>query len=218
MDEIESIHEAMRVLNDDSVDVITVTALKISHPECPNVFTPVRRHKRENRSSQTDEHDYLSGQQEKNNGGAWLKEKIDLMRGRRHTKDNEKKKYHRNGSPSPLELVDPEQAIAELDLVLDSCRGNANVNTVKRAKRGASKDQEKNGGTWPKARATALLQPVIGSTVIARKRDRPPLSLLKEGGAEYYRFVCYSFICFNGGELLSLFENSFFFKFHVTVI
>ncbi|XP_044252659.1 disks large homolog 5 [Tribolium madens] len=185
MDDIESIHEAMRVLNDDSVDVITVTALKISHPECPNVFTPVRRHKRENRSSQTDEHDYLSNQQEKNNGGAWFKEKIDLMRGRRHTKDNDKKKY-RNSSPSPLELADPEQAIAELDLVLDSYRGNANVGTVKRTKRG-TKEQEKNGGTWPKAKATALLQPVLGSTVVVRNKERPPLSLLKEAGAEYHR-------------------------------
>lgn len=189
MDDIESIHEAMRVLNDDSVDVITVTALKISHPECPNVFTPVRRHKRENRSSQTDEHDYLTNQQEKNNGGAWFKEKIDLMRGRRHAKDNDKKKYHRNSSPSPpspLELADPEQAIAELDLVLDSYRGNANVGTVKRTKRG-TKEQEKNGGTWPKAKATALLQPVLGSTVVVRNKERPPLSLLKEAGAEYHR-------------------------------
>lgn len=188
MDDIESIHEAMRVLNDDSVDVITVTALKISHPECPNVFTPVRRHKRENRSSQTDEHDYLSAnQQEKNNGGAWLKDKIDLMRGRRHTKDNDKKKY-RNSSPSQLELAGPEQAIAELDLVLDSYRGNAagTVGTVKRAKR-SSKEQEKNGGTWPKARAAALLQPVAGSTVVARKKERPALSLPKEPAPDYYR-------------------------------
>lgn len=186
MDDVESVHDAMRVLNDDSVDVITVTALKISHPECPNVFTPVRRHKRENRSSQTDEHEFLSSQQEKNNGGAWLKEKIDLMRGRRHSKGNEKKKYHRNSSsPNPLEMGGPEQAIAELDLVLDSYRGNASAGTVKRTKRGASKEQEKNGGTWP--RAAVMLQPALGNTVVVRKKERPALSLLKEGGTDCYR-------------------------------
>ncbi|KAJ3662868.1 hypothetical protein Zmor_007188 [Zophobas morio] len=184
MDEIDSIDEAMRVLNDDSIDVITVTALKISHPECPNVFIPVRRHKRENRSSQTDEHDYLTVQHEKTNGGAWFKEKIDLMRGRRH---NEKKKYHRNSSPNPLEIADPEQAIAELDLVLDSYRGNTNMNTTKKSKKISSKEQEKNGGTWPKARAAALLQPINGSTVVVKKKERPALSLLKERGVEDYR-------------------------------
>lgn len=121
MDDIESAHEAMQVLNDNNCDVINITTLKMSYPECPNVFTPVRRHKKENRSSQTEDwliQDYKyasgSGNQEKNNGGAWLKEKLDMMKGTLI------KKY-RNTSP--------EQAIAELDLVLD----NYHPGTVKRS-------------------------------------------------------------------------------------
>lgn len=119
MDDIESALEAMQVLNADNCDVINITTLKMSYPECPNVFTPVRRHKKENRSSQTEDwliQDYKYGSgntsQEKNNSGAWLKEKIDMMKGTLI------KKY-RNSSPNPMELGH-EQAIAELDLVLDS--------------------------------------------------------------------------------------------------
>lgn len=52
MDDIESVREAMQVLNDENIDVINITTLKMSYPECPNVFTPVRRNKKENRSSQ----------------------------------------------------------------------------------------------------------------------------------------------------------------------
>lgn len=121
MDDIESAHEAMQILNSDSSVVINITTLKMSYPECPNVFTPVRRHKKENRSSQTEEwllHDAKYNGQEKNNSGAWLKEKLDMMRGPwRHPKE-EKKKYT-NSSPNPIDYGH-EQAIAELDLVIDS--------------------------------------------------------------------------------------------------
>lgn len=121
MDDIKSAHEAMQVLNDDNCDVINITTLKMSYPECPNVFTPVRRHKKENRCSQTENwllQDYKLGSgsgnnQEKNNSGAWLKEKLDMVKGTI-------KKY-RNSSPNPMEYGhEHEQAIAELDLVLDS--------------------------------------------------------------------------------------------------
>lgn len=61
MDDVKNVHEAMQVLNDDTVDMINITTLKMSYPECPNVFTPVRRH---NRCSQTEE---------KNNSSAWFK-------------------------------------------------------------------------------------------------------------------------------------------------
>lgn len=120
MDDIENAHQAMQALNDDC-DVINITTLKMSYPECPNVFTPVRRHKKENRSSQTEDwlmQDYKYNSHEKNNGGAWLKEKLDMMRGPwRHSKDDKKK--YRNSSPNPIDYGH-EQAIAELDLVLES--------------------------------------------------------------------------------------------------
>nr|CAI5853686.1 unnamed protein product [Callosobruchus analis] len=180
MDDIESAHEAMQVLNDDSCGVINITTLKMSYPECPNVFTPVRRHKKENRSSQTEDwliQDYKYNSQEKNNSGAWLKEKLDMMRGPwRHSKEDKKK--YRNSSPNPIDFDGHEQAIAELDLVLDSYPHS----TVKRSSGGKkhpmqTKEDKNNGGTWPKARAAPILAP--GGTVVTRTKERPPLSILQ---------------------------------------
>lgn len=62
--------------------------------------------------------------------------------------------------------------------MLESYHGGA-TSTMKKNKR-HSKEltiQEKNGGTWPKARATNMLQNDTG-TIVARKKDRPPLSLV----------------------------------------
>ncbi|XP_066137661.1 disks large homolog 5 isoform X5 [Euwallacea fornicatus] len=192
MDDIESVREAMQVLNDESTDVINITTLKMSYPECPNVFTPVRRNKKENRSSQTEDwlsqSDYKYGNQEKNSG-AWLKEKFDLMRGPwRHSKEDKKK--HRNSSPNPIDFGH-EQVIAELDSVLDSYH---HTDTIKRssvvAKRhlSSTKEEKNNGGTWPKARATAVLTSG-GGTVVTRSKERPPLSILAQpkDTQEYYR-------------------------------
>lgn len=165
MDGLESIHEAMQILNSDRGDLITITTLKMSYldPDCAtNVFMPVQRYKKENRSSQTEDiaHEYSfdrryltpplsndyrtnkSSSQEKNSG-AWLREKLDMVRGRRHSKDrnrSEEKKKYRNSSPNTLDLsssntFEQDQAIAELDLVIDSYhRGNNNMNTLKRNK------------------------------------------------------------------------------------
>ncbi|KAF5296629.1 hypothetical protein FQA39_LY12457 [Lamprigera yunnana] len=204
MDRLESLHEAMSILNDNRTDIITITTLKTSYldPECTtNVFMPAQRYKKENRSSQTEDHDFMrndidrryltsdyrvskGGSQEKNSG-AWLREKLDMVRGRRHSKDRirgEEKKKYRNSSPNPLDLstntFEHEQAIAELDLVIDSYHGD-NTNTAKRNKRHEKEIsvQEKNGGTWPKARTTNVLQNATG-TIVERKKERPPLSLL----------------------------------------
>lgn len=102
MDGLESIHEAMSILNDDRADMITITTLKMSYldPECTtNVFMPVQRYKKENRSSQTvsfnqdcsrsdfnkryasptNEYRPKSNTQEKNSS-AWLKEKFDMVK------------------------------------------------------------------------------------------------------------------------------------------
>ncbi|KAL1497435.1 hypothetical protein ABEB36_008409 [Hypothenemus hampei] len=190
MDDIESLRAAMQVLNDESADVINITTLKMSYPECPNVFTPVRRNKKENRSSQTEDWlsqgDYKYGNQEKN-GSAWFREKLDLMRGPwRHSKEDKKK--YRNSSPNPNDF-DHEQVIAKLDSVLDS----HHTITIKRssavAKRHLSqtKEEKNNGGTWPKARATAVL--TGGGTVVTRTKERPPLSLLAQpkDTPDYYR-------------------------------
>lgn len=190
MNEVETIHEAMQILNNERTELIKITILKMSYldPECsPNVFMPVQRYKKENRSSQTEDeyfydHRYMSssdyrsnksGSHEKNSG-AWFREKLDMVRGRRHSKDrnrsDEKKKY-RNSSPNTLDLsgsntFEQEQAIAELDMVIDYHGG-----TLKRNKQKDMTIQEKNGGTWPKARAVNVLQNPTG-TIVTRKKQR----------------------------------------------
>ena len=195
MDGLESIHEAMSILNDDRADMITITTLKMTYldPECTtNVFMPAQRFKKENRSSQTVDlgQEYRSDYDRRylpheKNSGAWLKEKLDMVRGRRNSKDrnrNEEKKKYRNSSPNTLDLstntFEQDQAIGVLDNVIDSYLGG-NTNTMKKNKRHSKEmsSQEKNGGTWPKARATNMLQNETG-TIVARKKDRPPLSLL----------------------------------------
>lgn len=67
-----------------------------------------------------------------------------------------------------------------MDLVIDSYHGG-NTNTMKRTKRHGKEltTQEKNNsGTWPKTRATNVLQNSNVTTIVARKKERPPLSLL----------------------------------------
>lgn len=193
MNEVESVHEAMQILNNERSELIKVTILKMSYLdlECsPNVFMPVQRYKKENRSSQTEDeyfydHRYMSsssdyrtnksgGGHEKNNSGAWFREKLDMVRGRRHSKDRnrtEEKKKYRNSSPNTLDLsnsntFEQEQAIAELDMVIDYHGG-----TLKRNKQKDMTIQEKNGGTWPKARAVNVLQNPTG-TIVTRKKQR----------------------------------------------
>lgn len=77
-----------------------------------------------------------------------------------------------------INAFEQEQAIAALDNVLDSYHGGI-TSTMKKNKRHSKEltSQEKNGGTWPKARTTNILQNDTG-TIVARKKDRPPLSLL----------------------------------------
>nr|XP_031826429.1 disks large homolog 5-like isoform X5 [Nomia melanderi] len=84
---------------------------------------------------------------------AWdnIREKIDIVRGRKHSKDREeKKKRHRNSSPNTFEQE--QDAIAELDSVIESYHKKANNGVLKRSKRRGPEKVEKNGGTWPKAR------------------------------------------------------------------
>lgn len=204
MDDIESTHEAMRALEEAAStapsDVINITTLKMSYPECPNVFTPIRRYNRACQTDNSDLHlspsDYKLNSSQEKNSGAWLKEKLDIMRGRRAKDD--KKKY-RNSSPNPLEFG---EAIAELDSVLDSHshspsssshapngvfpnHSSGKTGTIQR-KRQSTKEEDKNGGTWPKARAPHVLSisnanaTPGGGTVGGRRKERPALSLLNQ--------------------------------------
>ncbi|XP_022916732.2 disks large homolog 5 isoform X1 [Onthophagus taurus] len=198
MDGLESIHEALAMLNDDRADMLSITTLKMSYldPECTtNVFMPVQRYKKENRSSQTEDfpsQDYGRDFDRRclnheKNSGAWLKEKLDMVRGRRNSKDrnrSEEKKKYRNSSPNPLDLsnatFEQEQAIAALDNVIDYHEPKK----TKRISTGMS-SSEKNGGTWPKVRATNVLQNDTG-TIVAKRKDRAPLSLLTNPSHDDY--------------------------------
>lgn len=114
-----------------------------------------------------------------------FREKIDIVRGRRHSKDrDEKKKRHRNSSPNTFEQE--QDAIAELDSVIDSYHKKPNNGVLKRSKRRGTEKIEKNGGTWPKARGGPLIQNGTGTILHPRKtKERLPLSVLLNHPPKY---------------------------------
>ncbi|OXU31832.1 hypothetical protein TSAR_008281 [Trichomalopsis sarcophagae] len=146
---------------------------------------------------------------------AWenFREKIDIVRGRRHSKDrDDKKKSHRNSSPNTFEQE--QDAIAKLDSVIESYHkktNNGNNGVLKRSKRrgvgtngggtgsgisgtsgvssgsGTEKSAaEKNGGTWPKARIGPVIQNGTGTILHPRKtKERLPLSVLLNNPPKY---------------------------------
>ncbi|XP_011504638.1 PREDICTED: disks large homolog 5 [Ceratosolen solmsi marchali] len=142
---------------------------------------------------------------------AWdnFREKIDIVRGRRHSKDREeKKKRHRNSSPNTFEQE--QDAIAKLDSVIESYHkkaNNSNNGVLKRSKRrgigangsgggatsglnsanGSEKSSaDKNGGTWPKVRIGPLIQNGTGTILHPRKtKERLPLSMLLNNPPKY---------------------------------
>ncbi|XP_011646961.1 disks large homolog 5-like isoform X7 [Pogonomyrmex barbatus] len=221
MDTITTAHEAMAILNDDTVDVLTITTLKgIPVPSAASSETVTidgsfvaEKQKMVNSCSQTEQErmmlkassdDYerrylstnfadrnvykaaksMSGEKSSGISNAWdnFREKIDIVRGRKHSKerDENKKKGHRNSSPNTFEQE--QDAIAELDSVIDSYHkkaSNSNNGVLKRSKRRGTEKIEKNGGTWPKARGGPLIQNGTGTILHPRKsKERFPLSVL----------------------------------------
>ncbi|XP_071565280.1 uncharacterized protein Dlg5 isoform X6 [Temnothorax nylanderi] len=221
MDTITTAHEAMAILNDDTVDVLTITTLKgIPVPSAASSETVAidgsfvaEKQKMVNSCSQTEQErmmlkassdDYerrylstnyadrnvykaaksVSGEKASGISNAWdnFREKIDIVRGRKHSKerDESKKKGHRNSSPNTFEQE--QDAIAELDSVIDSYHkkaSNSNNGVLKRSKRRGTEKVEKNGGTWPKARGGPLIQNGTGTILHSRKsKERFPLSVL----------------------------------------
>lgn len=209
----------MAILNDDTVDVLTITTLKgIPVPSASSSETMTidgtfvaEKQKMVNSCSQTEQErmmlktssdDYerrylstnfadrnaykasksVSGEKSSGISNAWdnFREKIDLVRGRKHSKerDDNKKKSHRNSSPNTFEQE--QDAIAELDSVIDSYhKKGSNNGVLKRSKRRGAEKIEKNGGTWPKARGGPLIQNGTGTILHPRKsKERFPLSVL----------------------------------------
>ncbi|XP_014609280.1 PREDICTED: disks large homolog 5 isoform X4 [Polistes canadensis] len=217
MDGINSAHEAMSILNDNTTDVLTITTLKgISLPSATSSETmPIsgsfttEKQKMVNNFSQT-EHERLmlkttsddsdrryicsnfgdrsvykvsksvSGEKQSGISNAWdnIREKIDFVRGRKPSKDrDDKKKRHPNSSPNTFEQE--QDAIAELDSVIESYHKKTNNGVLKRSKRRGTEKMEKNGGTWPKARGGPLIQNGTGTILHPRKtKERLPLSVL----------------------------------------
>ncbi|XP_020294880.1 disks large homolog 5-like isoform X3 [Pseudomyrmex gracilis] len=223
MDTVTTAHEAMTILNDTTVDVLTITTLKgipvpsASSSETMMIDGSFAKGKQEmvNSCSQTEQErmmlkassdDYerrylnstnfdrnvykasksVSGEKSSGISNAWdnFREKIDIVRGRKSSKerDDSKKKGHRNSSPNTFEQE--QDAIAELDSVIDSVSyhkkpSNSNNGVAKRSKRRGSEKIEKNGGTWPKARGGPLIQNGTGTILHPRKsKERFPLSIL----------------------------------------
>ncbi|XP_044595383.1 disks large homolog 5 isoform X2 [Cotesia glomerata] len=228
MEGVTSTHEAMSILNDTSVDVLTITTLKgialssiLSTDTIDSSFGSDKQ-KMVNSCSQTEQErmmlkatsdDYerryiasnfgdrsiykvsKSVSSEKSSGisNAWgnFREKIDIVTGRRHSKDrDDKKKRHRNSSPNTFEQE--QDAIAELDSVIESYHKKTNNGVFKRSKRrGTEKIEkiEKNGGTWPKARGGPLIQNGTGTILQPRKtKERLPLSVLLNHPPKYESF------------------------------
>ncbi|XP_025158687.1 disks large homolog 5 isoform X3 [Harpegnathos saltator] len=198
MDTVTSVHEAMIILNDTTIDVLTITTLKgIPVPSAASSETmttidgfSAEKQKMVNSCSQTEQErmmlkassdDYerrylstnfgernvaykaaksVSGEKSSGISNAWdnFREKIDIVRGRKHgsKERDDKKKSHRNSSPNTYEQE--QDAIAELDSVIDSYHKKANNGVLKRSKRRGAEKDEKNGGTWPKARGGPLIQ------------------------------------------------------------
>lgn len=178
MDSVNSAHEAMAILNDNSSDVLTITTLKgiplpgSSSNEALAIDSNYAADKQKmvNSCSQTEQERMLlkatsddydrryiasnfgdrstykvskSVSHEKPSGisNAWdnFREKIDIVRGRRSSKErDEKKKRHRNSSPNTFEQQE-QDAITMLDSVIES-EEKSNNGVLKRSKkRGADK-------------------------------------------------------------------------------
>ncbi|EFN86554.1 Disks large-like protein 5 [Harpegnathos saltator] len=219
MDTVTSVHEAMIILNDTTIDVLTITTLKgIPVPSAASSETmttidgfSAEKQKMVNSCSQTEQErmmlkassdDYerrylstnfgernvaykaaksVSGEKSSGISNAWdnFREKIDIVRGRKHgsKERDDKKKSHRNSSPNTYEQE--QDAIAELDSVIDSYHKKANNGVLKRSKRRGAEKDEKNGGTWPKARGGPLIQNGTGTILHPRKtKERFPLSVI----------------------------------------
>ncbi|XP_032665286.1 disks large homolog 5 isoform X8 [Odontomachus brunneus] len=218
MDTVTSVHEAMAILNDTTIDVLTITTLKgIPVPSAASSETmtidgfTAGKQKMVNSCSQTEQErmmlkassdDYerrylsanfgdrtvaykaaksVSGEKSSGISNAWdnFREKIDIVRGRKHgsKERDDKKKSHRNSSPNTYEQE--QDAIAELDSVIDSYHKKANNGVLKRSKRRGAEKDEKNGGTWPKARGGPLIQNGTGTILHPRKtKERFPLSVI----------------------------------------
>lgn len=119
--------------------------------------------------------------------GAWeiIREKIDIVRGRRNSKERNRDEKKRLSQVAPP-TFDHEQAdaIAELDNVIDSYR-RKNGSGLKRSKR-REKELEKNGGTWPKCRSGPVIEHGTGTILHPRKhKERLPLSVLLSNPPKY---------------------------------
>ncbi|XP_063244378.1 disks large homolog 5 isoform X2 [Bacillus rossius redtenbacheri] len=199
MDGLKDARDAMAVLNEPA-DVLTITTLKtLSSPTGSTSSGDDERGcfrrglpRMVNRSSQTEDQrpryeDYAAERKyapakpgpEKSAGpGAWemIREKIDFVR---HRKERNREACEEKKEPTTFEQE--RDAIAELDLVIESAAEHRRVG-AKRSRRRAGKD----GGTWPKTRNGPVLEHATGTVLHpARHKERLPLSVLLGDPSKY---------------------------------
>ncbi|XP_069696680.1 disks large homolog 5 isoform X2 [Periplaneta americana] len=144
-----------------------------------------------------------SSMEKQSNSGAWdmIREKFEIVRGRRHSKERnrdntDEKKHNRNSSPNTFEQ-ERDDAIAELDSVIEYHRKTSGSGLKRSRRRG--KELEKNGGTWPKARNGPVIEHGTGTILHPRKnKGRLPLSELLNNPPKYPPDTVH--YCSNGGS------------------
>ncbi|XP_065226709.1 disks large homolog 5 isoform X2 [Planococcus citri] len=212
MDGLKSAQEAMAILNQPA-DVLIITTLKSTHcssncgggsnrdvyKKYTNSSTQTQTEQRpnfimryDNRQSYPVSSKVETGKQT-SNMGKWdtVNRAKDLVRERRFLKFD--KKQNRNSSPITAFDQERDDALAELDSVLESHTDRNNRSTPQQQpppqvqrKPQKNKELEKNGGTWPKARIGPLIEHSTGTILHPRKaKERSPLSLLLNPTSNY---------------------------------
>ncbi|CAI6367682.1 unnamed protein product [Macrosiphum euphorbiae] len=175
VDNIKHSREAMLLLHEPG-DVLTITTMKSTYcaGNCGSGPNRDIYKKYTNSTTQTDKSSYSRYQESY--------QKPQYVQSRRVMLDVPEKP-HRNPSPvnNTISERDQEDAIAELDSVIDAFRPHpAPPTTTKHSSRHRkSKELDKNGGTWPKARSGPVIEHGTGTILHPRKnKERLPLSVL----------------------------------------
>ncbi|XP_063983870.1 disks large homolog 5-like isoform X6 [Diachasmimorpha longicaudata] len=125
----------------------------------------------------------VSGEKPSGISHAWdnIREKIDIVRGRRHSKDRDvdKKKRHRNSSPNTFEQE--QDAIAELDSVIESYH-QKKTTMITTATTSAAATMTMSAATATSAAALPASTNITTNSVLKRNKLRATEKMEKDGG------------------------------------